>query len=84
MGGKPTALMRAIVGDYSRVGDLVLDSHMGAGTTGVACAMLGRRFIGIEIDREAFDIARDRIENAYRQAPLIPHAMTKQTQEDLI
>lgn len=84
MGGKPTALMRALVGDYSRVGDLVLDSHMGAGTTGVACAMLGRRFVGIEIDREAFDIARERIENAYRQAPLIAHEMPEQTQEALI
>lgn len=84
MGGKPTALMRAIVGDYSRVGDLVLDSHMGAGTTGVACAMLGRRFVGIEIDREAFDIARERVENAYRQAPLIAHEMPEQTQEALI
>lgn len=57
---------------------------MGAGTTGVACAMLGRRFVGIEIDREAFDIARERIENAYRQAPLIAHEMPEQTQEALI
>jgi site-specific DNA-methyltransferase (adenine-specific) len=84
MGGKPTALMRALVGDYSKVGDLVLDSHMGAGTTGVACAMLGRRFVGVEIDRQAFDIACDRIENAYRQAPLIAHEMPKQKQEALL
>lgn len=84
MGGKPTALMRALVGDYSKVGDLVLDSHMGAGTTGVACAMLGRRFVGVENDRQAFDIACDRIENAYRQAPLIAHEMPKQKQEALL
>jgi site-specific DNA-methyltransferase (adenine-specific) len=84
MGGKPTALMRALVGDYSKVGDLVLDSHMGSGTTGVACAMLGRRFVGVEIDRQAFDIACDRIENAYRQAPLIAHEMPKQKQEALL
>jgi site-specific DNA-methyltransferase (adenine-specific) len=84
MGGKPTALMLALVKDYSRINDLVLDSHMGSGTTGVACAMLGRRFVGIEIDREAFDIACERIENAYRQAPLIPHEMAKQTHEALL
>lgn len=36
------------------------------------------------IDREAFDIARERIENAYRQAPLIAHEMPEQTQEALI
>ena len=70
MGGKPTHLMRALVSVYSRPCDLVLDSHMGAGATGVACALEGRRFIGIEIDPDAFHIACERIENAYRQAPL--------------
>ena len=84
MGGKPTHLMRALVTDYSRPGDLVLDTHMGAGTTGVACALEGRRFIGVEIDREAFDIACERIDNAYRQAPLLPIQPFKQTQESLI
>ncbi len=84
MGGKPTALMNALVRDYSRVGDLVLDSHMGAGTTGVSCVNLGRRFIGIEIEREAFDLACERIENAYRQAPLVPHVQAKQVQEALL
>jgi len=72
MGGKPTQLMRNLVTDYSLVGDLVLDTHMGAGTTGVACALEGRRFIGVEIDRAAFDIACERIENAYRQGHIFP------------
>ena len=45
----------------------VLDPFMGSGTTGVACAQLGRKFIGIEIDRKYFDIACERIDNAYRQ-----------------
>ena len=84
MGGKPTHLMRALVTDYSRPGDLVLDTHMGAGTTGVACALEGRRFIGVEIDRAAFDIACERIDSAYRQAPLLPIQPFKQTQESLI
>ena len=74
MGGKPTHLMRALVSDYSRPGDLVLDTHMGAGTTGVACALEGRRFIGVEIVEEAFYTACERIENAYRQAPMFPAA----------
>ena len=47
--------------------DQVLDPFMGSGTTGVACVKLGRRFIGIEIDEGYFDIARRRIEEAYRQ-----------------
>ena len=70
MGGKPTALMEALVSDYSRPGDLVLDSHMGAGTTGVACMRTGRKFIGCEIDPEAFDLSCRRIEQAYKQRPL--------------
>ena len=82
MGGKPTKLMDALVSDYSRVGDVVLDSHMGAGTTGVSCVRMGRKFVGIEIDRYAFDLACIRIENAQRQEPLIPIARTeKPTQE---
>jgi DNA modification methylase len=40
---------------------------MGSGTTGVACANLGRKFIGIEIEPKYFDIACERIDNAYRQ-----------------
>ena len=46
----------------------VLDPFMGSGTTGVACAQLGRKFIGIEIEPKYFDIACERINNAYRQA----------------
>ena len=67
MGGKPTLLMDALVRDYSRPGGLVLDSHMGAGTTGVSCARAGRRFIGCEVDPEVFDIACRRIEEAQKQ-----------------
>jgi len=70
MGGKPTALMDRLVCDYSRPGQTVLDTHMGAGTTGVSAVRNGRRFIGCEIDPEAFDIACRRIENAQRQQRL--------------
>ncbi len=46
----------------------VLDPFMGSGTTGVACANLGRAFVGIEIEPKYFEIACTRIENAQRQA----------------
>ena len=49
-----------------------LDPFMGSGTTGVACANLGRKFIGIEIERKYFDIACRRIEDAQRQQRLLP------------
>lgn len=70
MGGKPTALMRLMVQDYSRPGELVCDPFMGAGTTGVACMLEGRDFIGVEIDPVAFDTACRRIEEAQRQGEL--------------
>ena len=71
MGGKPTLLMDALVADYSRPGYTVLDTHMGAGTTGVACARAGRKFIGCEVDRAAFDLACERIAAAYAQGSLL-------------
>lgn len=50
--------------------ETILDPFMGSGTTGVACANLRRNFIGIEIDEAYFNIACERIENAYRQGQL--------------
>lgn len=65
---KPVYLMEQFIG-WTR--GLVLDPFMGSGTTGVACANLGRSFIGIEIERKYFDIAVERITNAHRQGRLI-------------
>lgn len=70
MGGKPIRLMQMVVNDYSRVGELVCDPFMGAGTTGVACHTEQRRFVGIEIDETIFDAACRRIEQAQRQGNL--------------
>lgn len=67
VGGKPISGMLAIVGDYSRHGDLVVDPCCGAGTTGVAARTLGRRFIGIDSNREHAEIAVRRISEAREQ-----------------
>lgn len=64
---KPVPLMTEIVGDFTQPGQTILDPFMGSGTTGVACAKMGRKFIGIEIDPRYFDIACKRIEAAYAQ-----------------
>lgn len=61
---KPIALMEYLVNTYSNPGDIVLDNCMGSGTTGVACKNLGRKFIGIELDKTYFNIAKERIEAA--------------------
>lgn len=58
---KPVALMEYLIRTYTNEGDTVLDNCMGSGTTGVACANTGRRFIGIEMDDNYYDIAKRRI-----------------------
>ncbi len=68
---KPDAIEMWLVNVFSREGEMVLDPFMGSGTTGVACANLGRRFIGIEIEPKYFDIACKRIRDAYAQ-PRLP------------
>lgn len=68
---KPVALMQDLVKTYTDPGDAVLDFTMGSGSTGVACANTGRRFIGIEREPKYFDIACRRIDDAQRQGRLI-------------
>jgi len=65
---KPVALMEYMVRTYTNPGDTVLDNCMGSGTTGVACANTGRRFIGMEMDDKYFEIASKRIAEAYTGA----------------
>ena len=60
---KPVDLMKLYVENSSQVGDMVLDPFMGSGSTGVACKELGRNFIGVELDKQYFDIAESRINN---------------------
>ena len=62
---KPVALMEYLIKTYTNEGETVLDFTMGSGTTGVACANTGRKFIGIELDLNYFNIALDRIEAAH-------------------
>lgn len=59
---KPLALMEYLIKTYSNENFTVLDNCMGSGTTGVACKKLNRNFIGIEIDTEFFNLAKQRIE----------------------
>lgn len=67
---KPVILMERLISLFTLPGQTVLDPFMGSGTTGMACANLGRKFIGIEIDPKYFGIACDRIKSAYAQQRL--------------
>lgn len=59
--GKPLDLMRALVKDYSRPGDLICDPCAGYGTTGLAALSMGRRFVGAECDAAAHAEALKRL-----------------------
>ena len=58
---KPIPLMEYLIKTYTNEGDTVLDFTMGSGTTGVACMKTNRKFIGIELDENYFNIASKRI-----------------------
>ena len=64
---KPVALFEYLIKTYTNEGDLVLDNCIGSGTTAVACINTGRKFIGIEKDKEYFEIAQKRIKEAQAQ-----------------
>lgn len=78
---KPISVMVRSV-KHVRDADTILDPFAGSGTTLVACAKLGRRGIGIELDPDYFDIAVKRVEEAYRQPDLFVPQPEAPKQED--
>lgn len=62
---KPVPLLVYLLETYSKPNQLVLDNTMGSGTTGIACAITGRRFIGIDNHPEYHSIATERVSSAY-------------------
>jgi len=64
---KPLDLLIGLVKKVTKPGDVVLDPFMGSGTTGVACILTGRGFVGIELDEGYYNIAESRIETAQRE-----------------
>jgi site-specific DNA-methyltransferase (adenine-specific)/modification methylase len=81
---KPVGVMAWCLQQLPESASTILDPFMGSGTTGVACAQLGRKFIGIEIEPKYFDIACRRIEQAYAQGKLFEPAPRKQVQHGLL
>jgi site-specific DNA-methyltransferase (adenine-specific) len=58
---KPLGLLRELVADFSEPGELVCDPYAGSGTMGIACAQLGRRFLGWERDAAMAALAQRRL-----------------------
>jgi site-specific DNA-methyltransferase (adenine-specific) len=70
---KPITLMSYLVTLGSRKDDVVLDPFMGSGTTPISCVTLDRKYLGIEKEKEYFEIAESRVENAINPANLVKH-----------
>jgi site-specific DNA-methyltransferase (adenine-specific) len=65
---KPVDLLEIFIKQSTNENDIILDCFMGSGSTGVACMNINRKFIGIELDNNYFDIASKRIEEAFFNA----------------
>lgn len=80
---KPIRQVEWLVKRVSFAGETILDPFMGSGTTGVACARMGRSFIGIEREPKYFDIACKRIADAYKQGDMFVEPAPKLQQTGL-
>lgn len=72
---KPVYILEHIIKNISNLGDIVLDTFMGSGTTGIACIKNGRKFIGIEKDKAYYDMSCERIERFYNQPDMFANAV---------
>ena len=61
---KPVSLLKYLIKTYTKENETVLDFTMGSGSTGVACIKTNRNFIGIEKEKEYYEIAKQRIKEA--------------------
>lgn len=81
---KPIEVMTWCIEQLPKDSQTILDPFMGSGTTLVACAKMGRKGIGIELDPDYFDIACRRVEDAYKQPDLFIAPAEKPKQDSLI
>lgn len=64
---KPVALYKWLLQHYAQKGDAILDTHVGSGSSLIACEQLGYSYIGCEISKEYYDMASKRLEDSRKQ-----------------
>ena len=68
---KPVALYKWLLNKYAKKGDKIIDTHLGSGSSVIACYDLGFEYIGFEIDKDYFEAASKRIEAVKKQVTLL-------------
>lgn len=72
---KPVRLIERLIALTTKEGDVVLDAFMGSGSTGVACKNMGRNFIGMELNKHYYHVAKLRVEKGVKKYPYQKNAM---------
>ena len=67
---KPIKLYQWILQNYAKPGDIIFDSHVGSGSSLIACQQMGFRFIGCEIDKTYYDLSLERFHKETAQLTL--------------
>lgn len=82
---KPVVLYEWLLGNYAKSGDVILDTHLGSGSSAIAAINMGLEFVGIEMDENYFNLAVDRIRKSQEQNSLFERAhIALPTQEVLL
>jgi site-specific DNA-methyltransferase (adenine-specific) len=77
---KPVKLYEWLLANYAKEGDRILDTHLGSGSSAIACNNLGYKLVGCELDADYFASACERVGNAKRQEKLFPEEAPKPVQ----
>lgn len=67
---KPVALYKWLLSNYSKQGDIILDTHVGSASSLVACREMGHKYVGFEIDPDYYALAKKRVDAAENQMTL--------------
>jgi len=67
---KPVRLYEWLLKNYAKPGDKILDTHLGSGSSAIACTIMGYDFTGYEIDKDYFEAAKKRLEDFQKQGVL--------------
>jgi len=78
---KPVKLYEWLLTNYAKPGDRILDTHLGSGSSAIACHNLGFNFVGMELDKDYYEAACKRLENHQKQPRMFDMPLEQKTAE---